>query len=129
MTHATQRVRQAYKRNVDIVDVAWVTECIDVGKIVDVGKYICNKEVGCWIAEKEKEKEKKMKKAANCKSSVGDCDDKEPDIDEEGIEGGWSTPIQLDCCCVCHENGDDACPWCVDCNLTIARKKHAEATE
>lgn len=125
MTHATQRVRQAYKRNVDIVDVAWVKECIDAGNIVDVEKYTCNEEVGCWIAEKEKEK--KMKKAADCRSSsVGDCDDNEADIDEEGNEGGWSTPIQLDCCCVCHENGDDACPWCVDCNLTIARKKLAE---
>ena len=119
MTHATQRVRQAYKRNVDIVDVAWVKECIDTGKIVEVEKYLCNDEVGCWIAEKENEKKKQVTKRSS-KRNVFDIDEKYDNVDEGG---GWSTPIQLECCCVCHENGDGDCPWCVDCNLTLARKQ------
>jgi hypothetical protein len=119
MTHATQRVRQAHKRNVDIVDVAWVKECIDTGKIVEVEKYLCNDEVGCWIAEKEKEKKKQVMKRSS-KRNVFDIDEKYDNVDEGG---GWSTPIQLECCCVCHENGDDDCPWCIDCNLTLARKQ------
>ncbi len=129
MAHATQRVRQAYKRNVDIVDVAWVKECIDTGKIVEVEKYLRNDEVGCWIAEKEEEKKKQATERTVAKSerNVFDIDEKYIDddinVDEEDEGGGWSTPIQLECCCVCHENGDDDCPWCVDCNLTLARKQ------
>ena len=129
MIHATQRVRQAHKRNVDIVDVAWVKECIDGGKIVDVDKYLCNDKVECWLAEREKEKRREARnKVENSNSGVGGNDEKDHDFnnnEEENGGGGWSTPIQLDCCCVCHENGDDACPWCVDCNLTLARKQKA----
>ena len=142
----TQRVRQAYKRNVDIVDVAWVKDCIQQKKRVDIvnndndndKKYLCNELVQCLMEEKEREKKERSavviskKSAATTEEKEGkvsnidhgnhsDSDDVVPEEDNEG----WSTPIQLDCCCVCHENGDLKCPWCTgkgnECNLTLAR--------
>ena len=108
----TQRVRQAIKRNVDVVDVAWVKECREKGRRVEVDNYLCNELVECLVAEKEK-RDRGSKKI--CTS-----------IDVVQIDGaGWSTPVHLDCCCVCHENGDDDCPWCTDCNITLARKAKA----
>jgi len=117
----TQRVRQAYKRNVDIVNVNWIDECIKNTtkkcSRVDVEAYICNELVKTLIDEKEREKEKQ-------KTSDGGDDGNTSDIPAEDTNG-WSTPIELDCCCVCHENGDDNCPWCTGpentCNLTLAR--------
>ena len=142
----TQRVRQAYKRNVDIVDVAWVKDCIQQKKRVDIvnndndndKKYLCNELVQCLMEEKEREKKERSavviskKSAATTEEKEGkvsnidhgnhsDSDDVVPEEDNEG----WSTPIQLDCCCVCHENGDLKCPWCTgegnECNLTLTR--------
>lgn len=108
----TQRVRQAIKRKVDVVDVAWVKECREKGRRVEVDNYLCNELVECLVAEKEK-RDRGSKKI--CTS-----------IDVVQIDGaGWSTPVHLDCCCVCHENGDDDCPWCTDCNITLARKAKA----
>lgn len=114
----TQRVRQAAKRKVDVVDVAWVKDCREKGTRIKVDNYLCNDLVECLVAEKEKRDRGSMKLCTS--SDVG------PD------DLGWSSPIELDCCCVCHENGDDECPWCIgpDCNLTLARKaKAARQTE
>ncbi len=108
----TQRVRQAVKRKVDVVDVAWVKECREKGRRVKVDNYLCNDLVECLVAEKEK-RDKESNKI--CTSS-----------DVIQVENaGWSTPVNLNCCCVCHENGDNDCPWCTDCNITLARKKKA----
>jgi len=115
----TQRVRQALKRNVDIIDVAWVKECREKNKRVDVEHHLCNELAKCLMEEKEREKREKAKnegKDNGTKLGQGECSDA-PEEDN----AGWSTPVQLDCCCVCHENGDDNCPWCSDCNLTLVR--------
>jgi len=119
----TQRVRQALKRDVDIIDVAWVKECKGDNKRMDVQDHLCNELAQCLMAEKEKEKRMKSTKEDKVKGDKagrGECSDA---IEDEN--SGWSTPVQLDCCCVCHENGDDNCPWCTvagsECNLTLER--------
>jgi len=43
-----------------------------------------------------------------------------PDPDD----AGWSEPVSLDCCCVCHDTARD-CDWCLDCNVTLALKSKA----
>jgi len=120
----TQRVRQAYKRNVDIVNVNWIDECIKKNTTkkysrVDIESYLCNGLVKTLIDEKEREKKKQNQQKSN-----GEDNGNTSDIPAED-NNGWSTPIELDCCCVCHENGDDNCPWCTGpentCNLTLAR--------
>ena len=148
ITHLTQRVRQAFKRNVNIVHVDWVKECVEQGRRLDVKEeYLWNERVGCLIKEKERlkkeEDEKKLRqnqqqkntkeKSNNKEGYDHDADDWNGGDDDINVYGdkddipdddnmGWSSPIQLDCCCVCHENGDDNCPWCGECNLTLARK-------
>ena len=109
----TQRIRQAIKRNVDIVSVDWVKKCIQDNRRVDVTSYVCNEVAREIMVEKEREK-----KASSVKHTEG----YDSDIPQDD-NGGWSEPVQLDCCCVCHENGDDNCPWCTDCNINLAKKK------
>ncbi|KAL3822596.1 hypothetical protein ACHAXA_006381 [Cyclostephanos tholiformis] len=118
----TQRVRQAYRRNVDVVDASWVKDCREMGTRVDIGNYLCNDLVKCLLAEKDvRDGGSTEKIRASSSYDVGHVDD----------NAGWSIPVELDCCCVCHENGDDACPWCTgsqQCNLTLAMKEKAAKT-
>ena len=113
----TQRVRQALKRNVDIVNVEWVKSCIKNGSRVNAESYMLNDLTKELMSVKEKEK-------AEAKHTQVDPlkDGYESDIPSENASG-WSEPIALDCCCVCHENGDENCPWCADCNINLAKLK------
>ncbi|KAL7489405.1 hypothetical protein ACHAW6_015003 [Cyclotella cf. meneghiniana] len=123
VNNLTQRVRQALKRHVDIVDASWIKECVEGGARVDVENYLLNSLAGGLMAVKEEEKHEATRtddfNETNEKSSK---DGYESDIPDEN-NAGWSSPIQLDCCCVCHENGDENCPWCTECNLTLAKAK------
>ncbi|KAL7495820.1 hypothetical protein ACHAWT_006318 [Skeletonema menzelii] len=116
----TQRIRQAIKRNVDIVSVDWVKNCIQEKKRVEVTSYVCNEVAREIMMEKERET-----KANTTTSSVKHNEGYDSDIPQDD-NGGWSEPVQLDCCCVCHENGDDKCPWCTDCNINLAKKQKLE---
>ena len=48
-----------------------------------------------------------------------DDDDDDGDDDQFFISdanAGWTEPVSIGCCCVCHENGTtNDCTWCVDC--------------
>lgn len=125
ITNLTQRIRQAIKRNVDIVSVDWVRRCIEEDRRVDVTEYICNEKVREIMLEKERDEVKS--KGGNKNEGNGASEGYESDIPQDD-NNGWSEPIQLDCCCVCHENGDDNCPWCTDCNINLAKKRMKETT-
>ena len=92
MQNLTQRVRQAFKRNVDIIDIEWVTKCREKNARVNAGNYLCNELVQCLIEEKEREKRKLLASDGIAGNS---------DIPDENA--GWTKPVELDCCCVCHE--------------------------
>ena len=111
VNNLTQRVRQALKRNVDIVDVDWIKQCVENGSRADADEYLRNDVARELMTVKEKEKQ----------AFVTNNGGYESDVPDENA-AGWSEPIQLDCCCVCHENGDDNCPWCTDCNLNKKNK-------
>ena len=115
--NCTQRVRQALKRKVDIVDVSWVKQCSEQKMRVAVDNYLCNDSARMKSSIITKEKQKK--------SQIGASGDNNLDgyVCSDLPGAGWTTPINLDCCCVCHENGDDNCPWCTDCSITRARKR------
>lgn len=110
----TQRVRQALKRGVDIVDIKWLNDSVRRGKRLEVDGYLRNDLARALMAEKKEQDD--IRQRAN-------------NIDEVHIPdhatGGWSEPIELDCCCVCHENGDFNCPWCTnpDCNVYSRMRK------
>ena len=92
----TQRVRQAFKRNVDIIDIEWVTKCREKNARVNADNYLCNELVQCLMEEKEREKRKTLASDG----IVGEEDS--GDIPDQS-SAGWTKPIELDCCCVCHE--------------------------
>jgi hypothetical protein len=118
LNNLTQRVRQALKRNVDIIDVDWVKTCVVERRRIDANEYLLNDLAKELMDTKEKEK-------ANCKNNASEVihkDGYESDLPDENA-AGWSEPIELDCCCVCHENGDENCPWCTECNINLAKNK------
>lgn len=113
--NATQRVRKAIKLGIPIVDISWIEACIKDGDRVDWTEYLRNDEA---------------KEAAESKKKAGSlggegCDVKfDISTDDANATSGWSEPVELDCCCVCHENGDLECLWCTgetECNLTKRR--------
>lgn len=97
----TQKIRKSYKRNVRIVDVAWVDECLKMNKVVPLEPYRCESRVKNAIEQKEKEKQ----------NEVVDVQ-----FVEEAEDEGWSAPISFGCSCVCHENHAPGtltdCAWC-----------------
>jgi len=120
VTNLTQRVRKALTKNVDLVHVDWILQCCGGQKKVDyhTKEFLLN-EIG-EKAMKFREDEKKKKEMVESMMEKNETVEKEEEYDENK---GWTEPVELGCCCVCHENGDLNCPWCVDCPFTIQRKK------
>ena len=119
--NATQRVRKALKLGTPIVDIGWIEACIKDGNRVDWAEYLRNDEA-------KKAADTKKKASAFVTSGAEGCDvkfDSSNDCnDDANAVSGWSEAVELDCCCVCHENGDLECPWCTgetECNLTKKR--------
>jgi hypothetical protein len=104
--HATQRVRKAFKRKVPLVDVAWVRQCHEEGKRMDHSDYCLDALASQFIESR----------------IVDTADIDGVDVDETP-ESAWSEPTCLGCCCVCHENGDDKCPWCSQCDVNMAKAR------
>jgi hypothetical protein len=110
--NATQRVRKAIKNHIPLVDVTWLRDCETQCQAVDVddAKY--------RLDELAKEAAAIRKDGENLSASGGTKVKSSAELETDGSEvdpsAGWSEPVSLGCCCVCHENGDDQCPWCVD---------------
>jgi hypothetical protein len=104
--HATQRVRKALKKKVPLVDVAWVRQCHEEEKRIDHSHY-CLDDLAIQVMESR---------------TVDTADDAGVDVGEIP-ESAWSEPTSLGCCCVCHENGDDKCPWCSQCDVNMAKAR------
>jgi hypothetical protein len=126
---ASQRVRKALKYSLDIVDVSWVRDSIKKGLRLPYtdnsnspSSYLLNE-----LAREAVENSRKEKCASSSDATddiagklVLDTDDS---FDDANATTGWSEPVALDCCCVCHENGDEKCPWCLECNINLAKKR------
>jgi len=118
--NASQRVRKAIKLRIPIVDVGWIEACADSGRRVEWTEY---------LRDDEAREAAQAKEAANRDAGIGisahGCDVKfDVGEDDANAASGWTDAVELDCCCVCHENGDLECPWCTgdkECNLTKRR--------
>jgi hypothetical protein len=116
---STQRVRKALKKYTMILDVEWVMKCKEEGWRVDHKDFLLTdlaKEVAAkrQIVEDERARE----------SSLGV--DVQDESDEEVLKTdvGWSEPVSLDCCCVCHDDDRDDCKWCCGenmCNVNLRK--------
>ncbi len=105
----TQRVRKAIKKGfTHLIDVEWIKQCKLEAQCVNHEQYLLTE-----IAKDLIEKRSHIMKAIETHNTT----EKEHDEDI-----GWTEPISLDCCCVCHEDGRDDCEWCVDCAVTRAKK-------
>lgn len=103
--NSTQRVRKAVKKKVPLVDVAWIHKCRDEEELVDMDPFRLD-DLATTVVESRKEK------ASTVEVEVTDAS-----AEVDGVPASaWTEPESLGCCCVCHENGDDNCPWCPDCN-------------
>lgn len=94
---ATQRIRKAFKKRIPIVDVGWLDKCRLEGKRVDLDSFRLDKEAEAAINNR-----------------LETLDKQEP-ATEVDPNAGWSEPVAVGCCCVCHENGSEKdCKWCAD---------------
>lgn len=120
----TQRVRKALKRNILLLDASWVRECVERGERVDHRSFALNE-----LAEEA------MRNKGSCVAERAIDGDESRNIILENDEAtqdiskfaGWTEPKDLDCCCVCHENGNLDCEWCTGCNVTLARRNSEDA--
>ena len=114
----TQKVRKALKRNALILDIDWLLKC------KTKQSKVCCKEFSLVELAKS---QKNSKQQSTCVL----VDSKKSDDDEENLDlnTGWSKPISLDCCCMCHdeEKDDNNCPWCCEegkeCNIILALRR------
>mmetsp|Transcript_16179 Transcript_16179/g.24729 ORF Transcript_16179/g.24729 Transcript_16179/m.24729 type:complete len:225 (-) Transcript_16179:553-1227(-) len=114
---ATQRVRKARQYNIPLVDVLWLHECERRKSRVDWNDYEFKNGDTCTHS--------RSKKVSNHSSIMSDFNSDNEDISETG----WSEGVALGCCCVCHENQDPDCPWCVDCSINVAKRKAISDSE
>ena len=116
MNQLTQRVRKAIKKKHSLlIDVEWIRECKLQQCRVDHNQYLLT-ELAEEIMDSRSNNGSKSKSSVDVEI-VDCCDD-----DELQPDKGWSEPVSLDCCCVCHDDNRDDCKWCIDCNVTLAKK-------
>jgi len=106
VNNATQRVRKAVKKKVPLVDVAWVRQCSEEETCVNLEPYLLD-DFAARVIESRAER-----------GSEVPVNDATVEVDELPASA-WSEPTTLGCCCVCHENGDDNCPWCTSCSANL----------
>jgi len=111
---ATQRVRKAVKQYTMIVDVEWLLKCKEEGQRVDHEEYLLT----------ELAKEVVKGKKTNIEQNTVDVKD-ESDEEIMNADAGWSEPVSVGCCCVCHDDDRDDCKWCCveggECNVILQK--------
>jgi len=103
VNNATQRVRKAVKKKVPLVDVEWIRQCRDQEELVAMDPHKLD-DLACGLI---------ASRAAQGSEGATVTDVTVVEATELPASA-WSEPASLGCCCVCHENGDDNCPWCTD---------------
>lgn len=103
----TQRVRKAQKKNIPLVDVAWLRKCQKESKRVDFGPFLL----------KSPTESKKAGVTAANNEDIGNESDNSVSREAPDPDAGWTSPVELGCCCLCHEQNWEKCDWCGDsCN-------------
>lgn len=117
VTQLTQRVRKAIKKkHALLIDVEWIRKCKEKGTKIDHAEYLLI-ELAESIMEKRCASQERNESKGFDKCGEG-LDDDDIILDSDA---GWSEPIALDCCCVCHETDRGNCKWCVDCSVTTSK--------
>lgn len=118
VSQATQKVRKAVKKGAHIIDVQWVRDCVEDGEKLDFEGYMLDK----MLPESARQQAVENNNNEKIASSVDQREITSSSVCREASKAiSYVKTIQLDCCCVCHENGTLDCPWCTECNVTLAR--------
>ena len=120
----TQRVRKAVKKKHSLlIDVEWLRQCKAKGCRIDHEEYLLTELAETTINNRSNISD--LKHISSQEINVEYIDENDLDVN---TAIGWSEPISLDCCCVCHETDRDDCKWCLECNVTIAKKSSQQST-
>ncbi len=112
---STQRVRKAMKRCLPIIDVDWLLKCKEEGTRVDHEQYSLTE-----LAQQAEAGKKKKNEVASNETHV--------EYDEELLKSDlWTEAIDVGCCCVCHDDDRDDCPWCICPVNQMKRKKNSNS--
>ena len=111
----TQRVRKALKKNIPIVSTEWIRECKGEKIRISHEPYLLNDLSQSIIGKRKKR---------DCASEIKSNDVEILNSDEIACMSHtiWSKPIELECCCSCHETDRLDCKWCQSCNVNILKK-------
>lgn len=103
----TQRVRKGWKKGIPVVRVAWVRHCMDKGSLQPFDDF----RVAPRSAKAQANSSKPTATDTKNESAPGKSE-------------AWSAPIELGCCCLCHDTckGLTECDWCIDCSVNTAAK-------
>lgn len=118
--HQTQRVRKAIKRGLPLISVDFLHACQQKKELLDFRDF-----------ELKVENLKTDNRSRNANNISGLDDSANADAINiltqvlEPRESQWSEPVGLGCCCICHEENDDTCPWCNDCDINKAKNQEA----
>jgi BRCA1 C Terminus (BRCT) domain len=103
---ATQRVRKAWKKGIPVVNVNWVKE------------YIATKNYSYFqtahIPPQNQTSPSPKATSSQRSNTIAQSSQSEQKFVDKGLA---ERHLDLGCCCVCHEHGTKACPWCVDCSV------------
>ncbi len=88
----------------------WLLKCKEEGRRVDYEQYT--------LTELAQQAEAGKKK--NIEVAPKEC---HVEYDEDLLKSDlWSEPIDVGCCCVCHDDDRDDCPWCIDCPVNRMKR-------
>lgn len=113
---STQRVRKALKKYIPLIHVKWLQECKARGQRIDHKEYILTDDAQLVVTNREQIAKDALALAVSSRGDNQSCQEVNvmDESDEEILNAafGWSEPISLDCCCVCHDDDRDDCKWC-----------------
>ena len=125
---STQRVRKALKKCIPLIDIQWLLKCQETRQRVAHEDYLLTNEANLVVVRREKiAKDALVARISNSNSNHNSNEvDVEDESDDEILNAsiGWSEPVSLDCCCVCHDDDRDDCKWCSGeekCNVILKK--------
>lgn len=105
----TQRVRKAHKKHIPLVNVTWLEQCQEETRRFDFDKFLLPYPdiPSTGSGDDGTNKQKAIKTPTADHGNSGEEATNDPNA-------GWSSPVELGCCCVCHEQNWEKCDWCGD---------------
>lgn len=125
----TQRMKKALKKSIPIWDLQWLVKIHKCHEWIDPEPFF---NVTQLVRENVRRQEQNVKDDITSAEGPREVDVQDESEEEylNTVETGWSEPISLDCCCVCHDDDREDCPWCFQgdtkCSVFLKKSKQGE---